>query len=394
MARKKEFEGRMLAILDPAIRRASPGRLQAAAVIGTLGLVSLTVAAVSPAAATPLPPHQTYAAPKIAEVPTASSSDAPAAPTSFVRSSTPLPTPAPAPAATPAPAVSRSVRGLSVHVKTGNPLLDDLVNDVANVVVSSVGTAFQQAGAELARSGRLQATDTGRVAMMIKILATDTDASVRRTAAWGLHDLETRDVREALMKALRSDADEHVREMSAWALGEHENDVAAPALGDALMKDKSPRVRSTAAWALGETEAKSELAALETAMSDSSAQIREVSAWALGRIEDKGSSKALVRGLTDPSKSVRLSTAWALGQIEDRSVAPAILTAFKGETDSDIRSAELRTLAVLGEITPELVEDALKSSDPAVRRRAVGLLAGSGSVEPWPWPRPQPRPSP
>ena len=49
MARKKEFEGRMLAILDPAIRRASPGRLQSAAVVATVGLLSLTVAAVAPA---------------------------------------------------------------------------------------------------------------------------------------------------------------------------------------------------------------------------------------------------------------------------------------------------------------------------------------------------------
>src|SRR5205085_10844952 len=55
MARKKEFEGRMLAILDPAIRRASPGRLQSAGVIASLAVLSLTVAAVSPVAATAIP---------------------------------------------------------------------------------------------------------------------------------------------------------------------------------------------------------------------------------------------------------------------------------------------------------------------------------------------------
>jgi len=48
MARKKEFEGRMLAILDPAIRRASPGRVRAAAVIAGVGALSMTIAAVAP----------------------------------------------------------------------------------------------------------------------------------------------------------------------------------------------------------------------------------------------------------------------------------------------------------------------------------------------------------
>ena len=54
MARKKEFEGRMLAILDPAIRRASPGRVQAAGVVAMIALLSVTVAAVSPATASPV----------------------------------------------------------------------------------------------------------------------------------------------------------------------------------------------------------------------------------------------------------------------------------------------------------------------------------------------------
>ena len=43
MARKKEFEGRMLAILDPAIRRASPGKRQSAGVIASLAALSLTI---------------------------------------------------------------------------------------------------------------------------------------------------------------------------------------------------------------------------------------------------------------------------------------------------------------------------------------------------------------
>ena len=64
MARRKEFEGRMLAILDPAIRRASPGRLQSAAVVTMVGLLSLTVAAVAPAS-----PRDETAPTVVAQVP-------------------------------------------------------------------------------------------------------------------------------------------------------------------------------------------------------------------------------------------------------------------------------------------------------------------------------------
>src|SRR5262245_6477170 len=89
MARKKEFEGRMLAILDPAIRRASPGKLQAAGVIASLAALSLTVAAVSPVAAAPNSSHgpvAVVATPPAADVATPHTSQA-----------TPTPSPTPTP---------------------------------------------------------------------------------------------------------------------------------------------------------------------------------------------------------------------------------------------------------------------------------------------------------
>jgi HEAT repeat protein len=282
-----------------------------------------------------------------------------------------------------------------MRVRTGNHALDGFVNSVTNVVVGSVSSALQKAGAQLARQGRLQSTDTGRVAMMIKILSTDQDASVRRTAAWGLQDADTPEVRAALTKSLRSDADDQVREMAAWALGEQGDAAAGPALGEAMLHDKSAQVRGTAAWALGETSAKSEIAALESAMTDSSAQVRELAIWAVGEMDLQRAPQKLVDGLHDSSRSVRLVSAWALGEIEDKSTAPSILAALKAETDGRIRSAEMRTLSLMDELPTEVVEESLKSPDPEVRRRAVGMLAGSHAmVEPWPWPRPMPRPMP
>ena len=51
MARRKEFEGRMLAILDPELRHSTPSRAQSATLIGTLALLSIVVGAAVPAPA-------------------------------------------------------------------------------------------------------------------------------------------------------------------------------------------------------------------------------------------------------------------------------------------------------------------------------------------------------
>src|SRR5258705_11347788 len=48
MARRKEFEGRMLAILDPELRHSTPSRRQSAALIGSLALISIVVGAAAP----------------------------------------------------------------------------------------------------------------------------------------------------------------------------------------------------------------------------------------------------------------------------------------------------------------------------------------------------------
>ena len=59
MARRKEFEGRMLAILDPELMHSSPSRRQSATLIGTLALISIVVGAAAPARRTQ-DPAQTH----------------------------------------------------------------------------------------------------------------------------------------------------------------------------------------------------------------------------------------------------------------------------------------------------------------------------------------------
>ena len=381
MARKKEFEGRMLAILDPAIRRASPGKLQAAGVIVSLAVLSLTVAAASPATATPRAsevattetPQPTLAGGAINDSPKVEArprmDQAPA------RDVNPNPTPTPSPTASPDP-------------------LARIVNGAAQLALNAIAPAIERAANQLGQAPA-QAGDTAKITLLIRILETDTDATVRRTAAWGLNDVSGDRVRVALVKALKGDTDASVREMSAWALADHEGQDASSALVDALRQDKSARVRETAAWALGQNSPASAAGALEAAVSDSSSQVRHVAIWALGQYGRRAAPRGVVAALTDKSEQVRLVAAWALAEFEDKSVAQALTNAFQAETDSEVRSAELRALVVIGASTQAIVDVALKSSDPQLRRRAVGMLAGGDSgVWPWPWPWPQPRPYP
>jgi HEAT repeat protein len=397
MARKKEFEGRMLAILDPAIRRASPGRIQTAGVVAMIALLSVTVAAVSPATATPLP----------------QGAQAPSATPVAIAVTTPQPTPAPAPHSdarieTPFPrasstrtsmytSTSTSTSTSSSESRASSPLPDSFVDAITRTAVNAAGIALSQAGREIAKELQqpTKRGDTARVALLIQILSGDADPSVRRTAAWGLNDVQAASVTPALVKALKQDADASVREMAAWALAEHKGDNVSSALADALLHDKSARVRGTAAWALGETEARPEVSAIESALVDQDADVRYTAIWAIGQFDLKTAPRGLTTTLTDASQRVRLVTAWALGEIEDKSTAPALVSAFQTETDPHVRSAELRALAAMGQASSSVVDIALKSSDPELRRRAVAMLAGSDSgVWPWPWPWPQPRPSP
>jgi beta-lactamase regulating signal transducer with metallopeptidase domain/HEAT repeat protein len=385
MARKKEFEGRMLAILDPAIRRASPGRLQAAGLATMLAFLSVTIAAVSPAPAAQSP-APVAAAPENA----AAAETAPAPELVSPRlAGTPSPAPKAAPSRTPAPSTPPGTPSVVDNV-TPQPQLHTSVSAAINLGVKLAEKELAKIGVGVRQGG-----DTGRVAALMRILESDTDASVRKTAAWGLNDIRSDRARAALSRALRTDTDARVREMAAWALGEQAKADVAPALSEALLTDKSGLVRATAAWALGQINARTEVSALESAISDSEARVRETAIWAIGQLGLKTAPAGLVNGLTDNSRQVRMVTAWALGEIGDKSAAAATLRAFQSEMDDAVRSAELRAMAAMGQMTQEVIDVALKSTNPDLRRRAVAMLAGSDSgVWPWPWPWPWPRPQP
>lgn len=362
MANRREFEGRMLAILDPAIKRAGPTRRQT--LLLTVGLVSvaLTIAAVSPERRSPPPLQPSSIAPSRD---TGVADTVPPVPAELIAerkgpktpSVSPTASPAAAPSAVPSasPSPSRSV--------TGNWLNEP------------------QQG---------QAPDT---ALLGRILRTDKSEDVRRAATWALEG--RRDGIPLLLERLRIDEDESVREMAAWALGGMADKQVEAALADALKKDPRSDVRETAAWALGQRRSNDNVAALVAALEDESPDVRFKALWALGQHSLSVVPAKAVALLQDGDDEVRLISAWLLGQMNDRATIPALRAAFLKEQKRDVEGAIFRALLVMGDRSPDVIDRAMKSENPELRARGVRMIAGQGAGNwPWPWPWPDPRPSP
>ena len=437
MARRKEFEGRMLAILDPELRHSTPSRRQSATLIATLAVISIVVGAAAPAPKSARaaavassrdersPAAQSGVAQSTAIV--SATSEHAARDTSrgasIAQRTNDAPSSAAAehlvesqlerrlekytemrldsqkqlsmrvvesPAASHAPAdpspvsVKTNASGVSVNV------------DVANLTRSAISAVLDEAKKGLpAKHGALGAADD-RPLLLAKVLRTDTSAALRRVAAWGLHEYAEQNVAaEALGAALRRDANEEVREMSAWSLAQgNDLSVAVEPLRAALHSDASVAVRRTAAWALGMVGDQGAVSTLVGALSDADATVRSRSAWALGNIEPHQAPKPLIAMLADKDRGARENAAWALFQIEDPDAAPALQAALRTETDKDLQVAYIRALASLGEKSVDALRPLLESSDPRIKSMAVHALAGGRATGPWPRPMPQPRPWP
>jgi beta-lactamase regulating signal transducer with metallopeptidase domain len=351
MARKREFEGRLLAILDPGLKRGTR-RAPMVALLAGLCALFVTVAAASPPSA-----------------PRASTSPARAtAPRAVVATSL---VPAAAVAVAPHPASPKAT---------------------AQEPADAVAPEDPAEPDEDDRKGAVQEISADRRATLVRVLATDADESVRRTAAWALADSRDGTSALALGTALRVDASADVREMAAWALSDVRGEAATAALAESLRRDASEEVRATAAWALGQRRL-DDASVLVAAVSDAAAEVREVAIWALGNQGMDKAPEALVAALGDPDGEVRVVAAWALAHIHDQASSSALQIAFKAEKDDEVRQALFHALFLIGERSPEVTEWAFGTKDPEIRRVAEKKHAIRGFC-PWPWQRPRPAPRP
>jgi beta-lactamase regulating signal transducer with metallopeptidase domain/HEAT repeat protein len=416
MARRKEFEGRMLAILDPDLRHSTPSRKQSAALIAALALISLTVGAASPVAR---------------------QADAAVVVTSKHEQAAPAPVANPAPvaelrdAAIPRPlrgkaypdsgvpgVMSRSfgkdmatavVESVSQHVSTSTSMttsqslssstraIQAIAEAGANIGLNAAATALQGYMSKGSKGEKGAKNPDDRPILLAKVLRSDSSASLRRIAAWGLQEYaDTPIAVEALTGAVRRDSDAKVREMAAWALGSGSDRAGGvvEALLAALKSDANERVRVTAAWALGNVDDRSSVDGLAAALSDASPEVRARAAWALGNVQPKSAPKQLVAMLNDPEPRVRELAAWALFNIEDPSTVPAFEAALKVEQNKNLQISYIRALAAMGDKSIDAIRGLLESPDQRVKTMAVRALAGGHATGPWPMPWPEPRPFP
>jgi beta-lactamase regulating signal transducer with metallopeptidase domain/HEAT repeat protein len=403
MARRKEFEGRMLAILDPELRRSTPNRRQSMTLVASLALIAVVVGAASPAprearAAMVSPSSKPIA--KDNDVKQAGETNAIShiqstnATASSAAASTILPKSEERPRALPAPIAS--VRA------PNHPSSADAISALAvagvNIGVSAAVTALQEVGLSLKTKGdKGSKNPDDRPILLAKVLRTDTSADLRRIAAWGLQEYADSPIAaEALANAIRKDADAKVREMAAWSAGQgnDNNSNATSALIAALKGDSNEGVRATAAWALGNIGDRSSVDGLASALTDASSDVRMRAAWAIGNISPKQAPKPIVAMLTDKEPRVRELAAWTLFQIQDPSTAPALESALRTEQNKDVQLSYIRALAAMGEKSVDALRGLLESSDPRIKSMAVRALAGGHAAGPWPWPWPEPRPFP
>jgi hypothetical protein len=377
MVQRREFEGRMLAILEPAIRRRPPSRAYALAIASLAFLITLPLAALSPVRASGSQAASAATSPNAALPERGEVAQAPARPEVLARSDDRQPAESQVVAAPPAADVGADSWDL---------------DRAARAIVHRAEDEIRGVGPE--PTGSFLGEDRGSVdPNVIEALGRaldDPEARVRADAAYALGRLEEPKAVAALGHALRSDQDASVREMAAWALGRIEDPAGVLTLGEAVTSDTSRDVRAMAAWALGAVEDAAAASPLSAALSDRDPEVRGRAAWALGQVEPASAPAALLDALGDPDPDVRLKAAWAVGQIEDPAAIPLLERALDAERQPEAKRAMLWAITQMGgeRAQPALIR-ALEDADAEVRAAAARALAGRGA-SPWPWPWPMP----
>jgi len=315
MARRSDFEGRLLAILEAGIPRGRLTRWRAA------GMAAAFLVAVMPLAA--MVPAGEAVMPLAAMVPAGET----------VR-----------PLAAMVPAVEPAAGAPNLLIQGGTP--------------TSTEQGSQASGA---------------VAVLIETLG-DANASVRIAAINSLGALEDPRAIAALAKALREDSDARVREAAAWALGEIDDSRAVPHLVEALKTERASKVREKIVRSLGEIDDPAAVNGIAAVMKDSSVAVRRAAVWALGELEDPSALNALLGMVRDDDAEVRKHTAEALGQLESTSAIDA-LTLLTRDADAEVRESAVSALGQLEDMrTLGALVAALKDADPEVRSQAADAI--------------------
>jgi HEAT repeat protein/beta-lactamase regulating signal transducer with metallopeptidase domain len=373
MARRSEFEGRLLAILEPGIRRHGLTPAAVLSVVLAVALTAIPLAAMGPERAagvdTPQPPQDEARPVRVtALIGALDDADIDVRRTVAVSLGQLQDT----------TAVEALMRALSsdsdAEVREAAAYALGEIEDPR--AIPALGQALLQDDVSAVRVMAAYALGEIEDARGVEPLAAainDPDYEVRLAVIRALGEIESPAAIDALSSAL-GDSDVEIREAAVYALGEIEDSRAVPALANLLVSDGEASVRVKAAWALGEIEHGSAVDALATALSDQDVEVRRMAVWALGEIEDPRGVDPLIGVLRDPDVELRLAAIHALGQIESRRAVDPLIEAL-GDSDARVRERAAWALAEIEDPRAATgLTAALGDSDPAVRRMAVYAL--------------------
>ena len=326
MARRSQLEGRLLAILDPRIRRRALTRLTVFLAGFAVFTIVLPLAAMYPVSTTETPEGietQLYSTGEQGIQTEPGLKDPP----------------------------RKSTTGENADQASSAQNIDD-------PIIQSLSEVLQDPSLEV----RLQAAETlgkmenpAAVRPLISALK-DENWEMRATVAEALGDIKDKAAVEALVEIMK-DTNWQVRQAAAEALGYIEDARAVEPLGKAL-KDENRNVRSAVVQALEEIEDPSALEPLIGALDDEDWVIRREAADALGSLTDPAAIGPLSRLLQDSHWEVRKAAVEALGDIEDRRIISPLSQALK-DSNWEIRVAAAEAL---GDIDDFSVLDPLSTA--------------------------------
>jgi hypothetical protein len=316
MAHRSQLEGRLMAILDPALPRRSPTR-RAVVVCAALALISIVslagvrvVAKAVEAAEQGRPSALATPAPTPAPTPMPAPVVAPVPPMAVRPGAAPTPMPAPAP---PAPRAQARVVAPVPPVPPGTllppiaPFIEPPDIDIDVDRISDSVDAVLRAQAQPVRAA--------------------TTADPKITAA---------------LTAALKDEDQEVRQQAFHTLVRM-GATLPPDVILGMLKDKSPDIRRQAIYALSRQRDPKNANLLLEALKDSDAEVRQQAVAALARMRDPRAVDPLITALKDADPEVRQQAAHALGQIRDPRAVDALIAALK-DTNAEVRQHAVHAL--------------------------------------------------
>ena len=341
MARRSQLEGRLMAILDPHIRRVA-ARATAAVVVALLVTLALAVSIVTPDAQT---------------------ADATAGPARV---------------------------GLTAEEELARSAIVAQADQNRARARQEAAAADRQRVAEELAGRRLDIERRVRVGLEKADIEFD--------------DVDINEL-DINLNAIASEAEALGREMARRfgqrGFGRDDDDDDDPALDPRLvaafigaLSDSDAGVREEAVSALGRHRVREAESPLIGALSDEEAEVREEAAEALGKIRSPDGIDALVAALDDSEENVREEAAEALGRIRDPRATDGLIAALDGAQGDALEEI----VGALGRIGGDRAMDALvslmDSADDGVRREAIGALSRGNWQRNRPNPGAGPAPSP